>query len=383
MPSPTPLPRPDRLSPPPAFESAADTSSAEARKLVLGLIVLLRYRFLIAVFALILPLLTAGVSLLVPRTYTSTSSFVPQTRTTTSNLAGLAAQFGMSVGNSDAAQSPVFYAQIITSREILGSLGARVFDVPGKGGAVRRDTLARLIAPKKLNPLERNATTLDWLRRVTAASPAARTGIVTVGVTTQSPRLSYELNSALLSELNRFNLETRKSQATSERAFTQRRMEEVAGELRVAENRLQSFMESNRQYMTAPQLRFEFDRLTRDVTFKQELSNSLVKAFEEAKIEEVRDTPVFTVIEPADFPVRPNSRGTVRRVILALILGLGFGVAVAFTRNFFSPLPPIDDPYAELARLRRHARNDLFHPLRALRRLLARESNPAREGRAL
>jgi uncharacterized protein involved in exopolysaccharide biosynthesis len=349
-----------------APSATVERDAEEARAVILAVNVLLRRRWQIAAITLVLPFIVGVVTLLQPRTYTAVASFIPQAKTQPSQIAGLAAQFGVNVGATDASQSPVFYAEVLESRPILERLASQVFDIP-VDGTERRDTLANLVAPKVAAGLARRAEAVVWLHGVIDGSAAARTGIVTASVRTRWPRLSYELTNALIVELNRFNLETRKSHASSERAFTEQRLAEVSEQLRSAENRLQAFLERNRQYSGSPELKFEYDRLTREITFKQDLTNSLTQSYEQAKIEEVRDTPVFTVIEPPEIPMRADPRGTIRRVALALIVGMMLGIAVAFTRRLFAPEPSADDPYAELKRLRSEARADLLHPVRAIR----------------
>ncbi|HEX5635067.1 MAG TPA: hypothetical protein VFX50_17610, partial [Gemmatimonadales bacterium] len=52
---------------------------------------------------------------------------------------------------------------------------------------------------------------------------------------------------------------------------------------------------------------------------------SLRQAYEQARLEEVRDTPTITVVEDALLPARPDSRKLVQKLALALAVGLLFG----------------------------------------------------------
>ena len=76
---------------------------------------------------------------------------------------------------------------------------------------------------------------------------------------------------------------------------------------------------------TRPELNFQQERLQRQVQLQQQLYTTLSQSFEQAKIEEVRDTPVITVVEPPEAPVRPDPRGLVRNAFLTIILGNGSG----------------------------------------------------------
>jgi uncharacterized protein involved in exopolysaccharide biosynthesis len=53
-------------------------------------------------------------------------------------------------------------------------------------------------------------------------------------------------------------------------------------------------------------------------------------------MEEVRDTPVITVLERPVVPIRPNSRHVMQRLLFALIVGAMVGVFLAFVRSNFA-----------------------------------------------
>jgi len=136
--------------------------------------------------------------------------------------------------------------------------------------------------------------------------------------------LSDEIAARLVSIINAFNLERRRTQAAAERSFAESRVTSIKGDLRAAEGRLQDFLQHNANCCEAPSLRFEEQRLSRDVATQQQLYTTMLQSFEQAKIDEVRDTPVITIIEPPTIPVRPDSR----RAALLLPLGVIAGAMV-------------------------------------------------------
>jgi uncharacterized protein involved in exopolysaccharide biosynthesis len=147
----------------------------------------------------------------------------------------------------------------------------------------------------------------------------------------------------------------------------------VKGELRVSEDRLQSFLQSNRDYRNSPSLVFTYERLQADVMLLRQVVMTLQQSAEQAKIEEVRDTPTVTLVESPSLPVRPDSRGVLKYALIGVVLGTFLGMAVAFVREMLSR-PSVRDTsdYEEFVRLRREAVSDLLHPWRALRRRSAR-----------
>ena len=96
------------------------------------------------------------------------------------------------------------------------------------------------------------------------------------------------------------------------------------------------FLQANRNFANSPTLTFEFERFQREVALQQQVLVALAQSFEEARIREVRDVPVITVIESPSLPVRPDRRGRALRGLLGVLLGGSLGALVAFTRGMFA-----------------------------------------------
>jgi uncharacterized protein involved in exopolysaccharide biosynthesis len=205
------------------------------------------------------------------------------------------------------------------------------------------------------------------LSRQLHASASAKTGILTVAATTPNPTLSAQIAQQVLVQLRRFNVERRQTQATAEREFSQARMIEGKQQLNQAESRLEAFLQVNRDYKNAPRLVFEEDRLARDVSMRQQLYTSLAQAYEQAKLEEVRQTATLTVLQPPLVPVSADPRGLIRRAIFALLFGLLVGVLFAYIRQYAEKARTNElDEYSEFRALKRDAIADIRHPLRTI-----------------
>jgi uncharacterized protein involved in exopolysaccharide biosynthesis len=170
--------------------------------------------------------------------------------------------------------------------------------------------------------------TLKELRRAVSVSLSAKTGIVYTAVTAPEASVAQQINQRLLQLADSFNRSARRGQALSERQFAEGRLSEAADNLRAAEDRLQSFLQGNLQYRNSPVLVFQYDRLSREVASRQMLYSSLAQAYEQARIEEVRDTPVFGILEAPTLASHPDSRHLVRNTLLALIIGSMVGMIV-------------------------------------------------------
>ena len=224
---------------------------------------------------------------------------------------GLASQLNLSIATGDVGQSSAFYADLIESRELLGATIDTRYNYRD-GGKPMSATLVDVFDPRGSTPALRRETAIDKLTRLVSANVVAKTGVIQVSSTLPSPELAKQVAQRVIDLLDQFNRERRKSQASAERQFTQQRLVEVSGELRQAEDRLQTFLQQNRTF-NSPELTFERDRLSNDVTLRRELHASIAKAYEDVRLEEVRDTPVITIVEAPNTPVRPDPRGAVRK----------------------------------------------------------------------
>ena len=270
---------------------------------------LLRHRRLVGALALLGLVLLPAITLIFPRTYTSASVFMPQTRSAASSLSGLAAQLGFTLPSTESGQNPSFYADLLESNSILGLVVDSRFEYRTSEGPVQGDAGGDLsLGGREPGASPRRGHSSSWWGR---RSPRRRRR---PGWSSWRSRLGTRaraaINHRLIDLVNEFNLRTRQSQAANEREFTERRLGRSGSELRTTEDQLQSFLQRNRDYTNSPALTFQVERLQREVSMRQEVFTTLAQALEQAKIEEVRDTPVITVVQRPELPVRPDPGGS-------------------------------------------------------------------------
>lgn len=298
------------------------------------LAVLLRRRGTIVGTTLLTGVAAFTIAHLMPLQYSTSASFRPQgSEASSSQLMALASQFGVNVpGAGGDEASPAFYAEILTSREILERAAADPYEVDGMGPVLLKDLLEIEAETEAI----RDKETIDWLREGAVSVGTGReTGTVNVTVTTEWPEVSKAIAERLLAEVARFNLETRQSQAASERAFIQERVEEAEAHLDTAEAALQAFLESNRQYDRSPLLLFRYEELSREVTLRSSVVTTLVQSLLQAEISEVRDTPVITVLQTPYLPPDNDPRRRVLSALVGLVLGGMLGIVLAFVVDAF------------------------------------------------
>jgi len=182
-----------------------------------------------------------------------------------------------------------------------------------------------------------------------------RTNIVRVTVEAPSPVAARDVLQLLLDDLADFNVHTRQSTAGERRKFIEGRVATAEQQLRSAEEALRAFYERNRQWQSSPQLRFEEQRLNRQVAVQQELYLTLRREYEAARIEEVNNTPVLTLIDRPAIPgkrVRPQRTFTV--MLVTLIVGILAAAVAIMLENHNDLLASGDPEYARFQGRVRH-----------------------------
>jgi uncharacterized protein involved in exopolysaccharide biosynthesis len=159
------------------------------------------------------------------------------------------------------------------------------------------------------------------------------TGVVQLELRMRDPRLALLVVQRIVAQMSDFNLARRRQRAASERVFLEERLQQLEEELRTAERRHESFLERNREYRNAPDLTFENTRLAREVDMRQAVYTSFAQAYEQARVDEVRNTPVLTLVERPVLPAEPAPRQLLLKVALALSLSLFIAVASALTHE--------------------------------------------------
>lgn len=306
-------------------------------------------------------------SVLGPTQHVATSSFAPQGASASSSaarLAGLAARFGVPTGSlGEAGESIYFYAKLIKSTKLLRDIATTYYQFEaGDPPTVLEGTYLDLQDIEGETERGEILAAIWQLEGNVTVEADAESGIVTVRTRSDWPALAELMNRRILDLLTEFNLESRQSQAAAERRFLQTRMSEAKSELTAAESALEQFYESNKNFSGSPQLRFQEGRLMRQLELRQQVFSSLAQSYEESRIEEVRNTPVITVVDPPEGSAEPRGRGPVVMVLIGGVLGLILAGFLIFVREY--------------VRAERTLHPDLYQSLGA--RLRALSLNPLR-----
>lgn len=308
-----------------AATAAVPRSSGQAGMSAVALVRMLwnarRWIILVPFSASVLAAITV---LLLPSRYEARTSFTGELGGGLGgfgSLAGLASLAGVS-GLGGAMGSADLFAAVAKSESVLRAVLIKEFSAPRLSAQPRR--LIDLLDLDATTDAELEAKALEHLSERINVSTDIRTNIVTLTVTLGDSLLAADVANSIVDEVNRFNIERRRSQSGEQRRFAEERLATAEEELRAAERALEDFLRENRSLGASPTLRVMHDRLQRDVALKQEIVSTIRRRYEEARIAEVQDTPVITVIDEAR---PPHKRAWPKRVITVLVTAFLTGAA--------------------------------------------------------
>ena len=305
-----------------------DRTAIESSLLALAR-VMWRHRRATVGFPLVVALATGIVAVLLPPVYTATTTFVPEASSEghlPTGIAGLATQFGISLG-SEASKSPKFYAEVVRSRQLMEHVLLSEYVDPRRVPASPTDStsLLRILGLPGRSSADSLYRGVRKLNGLVSVAVDAQTGIVNLSVDGRYPDLAAAVANRFVAYLNEFNTEYRESQAREQRRFVEQRLADGERVLQDAEEDLRTFYQRNRSWQQAAQLTFEEGCLRRIVDVRQELYLTLNREYEQARMQEVNDTPVITVIDVAAPPVRRSRPQRTLLVLLGLVLGAMVG----------------------------------------------------------
>ncbi len=256
-------------------------------------------------------LLGLAASVIIPPVYRARASFVANSSSSsklqgalggTSGLGGIISQLGGTVGG-DPSESPNFYVHLLASRELLTRLLESKFADPRPDNPRDSAALIDIMRIRNSDPQRRMELGVKQMTKAIKPGMDTRTNLVWFTVDARWGELSAEIANRLTELVSGFDREIRVSRAKSLRMFLQMRHDSAQAALRQAEENQRIFYERNRGIIAgSPGLRFEEQRITREVELASDLYVSLDKQLEVARIDEINDAALITMIDSAIMP---------------------------------------------------------------------------------
>ena len=285
-----------------------------------------RKKFLIVNF-IVLILAVVYLLFLTKPYFKSTVTILPEYGSKHSSMlnqfSGLASIVGVNVGEASPTE---IYQKLISSETVLHNV---IYDkyltqrFPDSVNLIKYFEIKVKEEDPGLKKRKEFLLTYDILvKSIIRAYVERMTKILDVTVTMPEAELSADVVNNLVKSLDRYVRTQRKSYATEQSFYLEKRTKQIKDSLNIAENALKNFREQNRITSQSPNLLLEQSRLMRNVEILQTVYIELTKQLEVAKIDEIKDAPVLNVEEYAKSPVQKAGPNRTRSLILIMFLSV-------------------------------------------------------------
>jgi len=229
--------------------------------------------------------------------------------------------------------SPVLYSEILRSRSVNVKVLNQEFWSNEFSAKMK---LIDILKINEIDPTKRFELGYGKLSGQIVVSLDQETLITTLKVESSEPNLASDIGKALLEQLDAFNRKGVSRKAKENRIYIEERLADTDSLLKLAENELKRFRESNKRIENSPELQLEQGRRIREVRIHEEIFITLKKEFEISRIEEIKSIPTINVLNEPVPPLKKYWPMRRKITILMTLYATFMGVALAFIVEYLS-----------------------------------------------
>ena len=302
------------------------------------------------------------IALSTPKQYTVSVTLAPEmgSDSKSGGLASLASSFlgGGSMGNSPDALNAALSSEIVSSTPFLlelfntrvqtldneldttlvayldeqrGSWMGTVLAAPGMAiGAIKElfteesDTIA-ILNPFQLTKKENQK--VESLRKSITADIDKKTGITTLSVTLQDPKVTAMVADSVVAKLQQYIINYRIAKAKEDCAYLEQLYKERQQEYYDAQQRYARYVDANKS-LVLQSVRTEQERLQNDMNLAYQVYSQVANQLQVARAKVQEAKPVFAVLEPATVPLQPS--GTSRKMMIIAVTFVSFVITMGW-----------------------------------------------------
>lgn len=277
----------------------------------------------------------------IPKEYTATATIAPELSDGKSGggLSSLAAMAGFNINTSSGADAiyPDLYPDIVSSTPfVTGLFDVPVQDIDREINTTLYDYMSEhqrsawwsyiISAPfkalgwtislfkeakeegGKFDPFQLTKEQADIAKALSdriVVSVDKKTGVTTISVTMQDPRISACLTDTVVSRLQSYIIDYRTNKARKDFQFQEKLFERKKKEYEHAQENYAKFADANKNIILQS-YRAEQVRLENEMNLAYQVYTSVAQQLQmaEAKVQEI--TPVYTIVEPATIPIKAS-----------------------------------------------------------------------------
>lgn len=171
---------------------------------------------------------------------------------------------------------------------------------------------------------QEDAAKLESLKKAILAEPDKKSGIITLTVTLQDPKITATMADTVVSKLQQYIIAYRTRKAKEDCEYLEKLYKERQQEYYDTQRQYAHYVDANSN-MVFQSTMAERERLQNDMSLAYQVYSQVAQQLQVARAKVQEEKPVFAVVEPAVVPLQPS--GTSKKVI---VIGFVF-LAVVFT----------------------------------------------------
>lgn len=171
---------------------------------------------------------------------------------------------------------------------------------------------------------EEDAAKLGSLKQAILVEPDKKSGIITLTVTLQDPKVTATLADTVVSKLQQYIITYRTRKAKEDCEYLEKLFKERQQEYYEAQRQYAHYVDANSNVVFQSTMA-ERERLQNDMNLAYQVYSQVAQQLQVARAKVQEEKPVFAVVEPAVVPLNPS--GTSRKIV---VIGFIF-LAVALT----------------------------------------------------
>ena len=339
---------------------------------------------LILKWAGVAALVSLVIAFSIPKEYTVISKLAPETvsKSSSGSLGSLASLAGINLGSASTADAvyPDVYPDIVASAPFIVELFPVQVDFRYKKESLSSDYYTYLRdytrSPWWGKVLKAPLKALGWfmglfrenqplgdgyasvspgeltkeqdiianaIRKSISLSVDKKTSILVLTVTAQDPKVAATISKEIIARLQTYVTNYRTEKARKDLDYYETLFEEARSAYFASQQRYASYMDRN-QGVVLQRVKTEQERLQNEMNLNYQLYNTCAQQLQAAKAKVQQETPVFTVINPPQVPLKSSKPSKMTILAASIVLGVVLAALwILWGRDFFAGLKKKDD----------------------------------------
>ena len=181
------------------------------------------------------------------------------------------------------------------------------------------------------------------IRGSIALSVDKKTSVMSMTVTAQDPQVATKICEEVITRLQTYVTSYRTEKSRKDLEYYETLYEESRDAYFASQQRYASYMDRN-QGVVLQRVRTEQERLQNEMNLNYQLYNACAQQLQTAKAKVQQETPVFTVINPPQVPLKRSKPSKVKILLASIFLGgMAAAVWILWGRDFFANLKKKDE----------------------------------------